>query len=290
MTKFKVGQIWVDRNGLEWVVDTVNDGGPRAYNKKYDLPAGKPSSQFGLNGQHETIYGYDLITLIKDVEDNVSNKFKVGARVKWTISAGEDEPEYKGTILDITEDINYPIKIKWDNGVVNTYSLEAQLLIITDDGITLEEAEAPVQKEVIEKLKKKFGGINKNLLPPEPIPGQYYRTRDGFKLLFIGKGKDYFYYESRPENGALCFVHPYQYHKNGSHDYDIVAPWTEPLPAMEIREWALVFREDISDGAVKRGKRYAFCDSLKDANSMRCASIYKDKLEIVELTGTLPAK
>jgi hypothetical protein len=215
----------------------------------------------------------------------VETKFKVGTRVKWIGPAKEDEPEYKGVILDITKDINYPIKVKWDNGVINHYTLGAPLeLIVPDEGISLEEAEAPVQKEVIEKLKKKFGGMNENQLPPEPVHGQYYRTQRGKKVLYVGKGTERWIYQL--DNGSLTqYDKPYMYNST-SCEHDIIAPWTEPLAPLEIKRWAVVV--NVSRGGIARGFIYDTYNSKEEAREV-VLHHYVGDTEIVELTGTLPA-
>jgi hypothetical protein len=264
MSKFKVGQIWADRKGRKWTIFEI-DGD--VYNP-YPIYA-KPSDSdkfmvYTLEGNTYSDgreYPWDLITLIKDVEGNVTKlKFKVGDRVKHYFD------DCLGTVEHVRSDRFHLYIVMWDNCERNAYT-ESELVLAKEETVS-------------------------NKLPSEPVAGQYYRTKDGFKLLFIGKGKDYFYYESRPENGALCFVYPYQYHKNGSHDYDIVAPWTEPLPAMEIKRWAIVAKIDVTDNngdLLKRGEHIFGYDSEDDAKNHLIGWSNKDWYEIVELTGTLPA-
>ncbi len=129
--------------------------------------------------------------------------------------------------------------------------------------------------------------MSNNKLPPEPIPGQYYKNRDGIKVLYIGKGRhNVYYYENQSGDIALPFERPYHYHKNCNHNYDIVAPWTEPtvretLPAIEIKRWAVVEK----DGEVI---------SIHGCPGYALSRIPEHERFVtkfvVELTGTLPAR
>jgi hypothetical protein len=156
----------------------------------------------------------------------------------------------------------------------------------TKAGISLEEAEAPVQKDVVEKLWRKFNTINKNQLPPEPIPGQYYRTIGGNKVLYIGKDKhDYFVYQVE-DGDFIQYETATKFAVDGyTNTVDIIAPWTEPLPAVPIRRWALVSTVTRKEPPrASRGEVMRYCDSIEEAEEER-----GDEEEIVELVGTLPS-
>jgi hypothetical protein len=128
-------------------------------------------------------------------------------------------------------------------------------------------------------------------LTPEPIPGHYYRTRDGEKILYIGRdlGKHYLY--QRMDLNYSLFSRPFNcfYESAGEQPNDIVAPWTDPLPAIEIKRWALVRRKGEFEDEV-RGTFILSLDSKEEAESVLNSRLDAENYEIVELTGTLPAR
>jgi hypothetical protein len=138
-------------------------------------------------------------------------------------------------------------------------------------------------KDTEDTVTNKLDEVRTNQLPPEPIPGQYYRTKDGFKLHFIGKGKYVYYYENGTGDSKYTFDRPYHYHKNCDHDYDIIAPWTEPLPAVEIKRWAIV--RTMPYKGLWRGYVRSVGDNKKTLELDK-----QDDEEIVELVGTLPVR
>jgi hypothetical protein len=128
-----------------------------------------------------------------------------------------------------------------------------------------------------------------NRLPPEPVPGQFYRTRGDEKVWYIGKDSvGHYCYENTL--GIRRYELPFQMEAGQlrGHYTDIVAPWTKPLPAMEIKRWGIVYSKD-----TKTHPRGYFI-TASESKAVALAAIthyYSDiPVEIVELTGTLPAK
>lgn len=127
-------------------------------------------------------------------------------------------------------------------------------------------------------------------LPPEPIPGQFYSTRDGDKVFYVGKGRcGNYYYENAVRYVRYVYDRPFHYYKTQSHEYDIIAPWTNPLPAIEIKRWALVRRKGEFEDEV-RGTFILSLDSKEEVESVLNSRLDAENYEIVELTGILPAR
>jgi hypothetical protein len=140
-------------------------------------------------------------------------------------------------------------------------------------------------KEREEKVRRNFN-LTDNKLPPEPVPGQYYRTKDGRKVYFIGKSIKGLYLYEDLDNDWLEYTRPFQYwQEEGDNFYDIIAPWTEPLPEMEIKRWAVVY--SVNHGVNGRHKRGGVVTVQGSKSQAEKCLVYNS--EIVELTGTLPA-
>lgn len=184
-------------------------------------------------------------------------KFKVGDRVK-TLKGKE-----LGTV-DYIQDNEYPYVVKWDKGMSSGYM---------DNELELIQTEAQ-----------------------EPIPGKFYRTRGGLKLLYVGMGNlDRFVYQE--EDGYFNnYVLPFNYFDDRSESaLDIVGEWVDSpesqieevtLPAMEIKRWAVVFTKD--GKFIRRGDVVCICSSFVDA--VHRAAECEEHVEIVELIGTLPER
>jgi hypothetical protein len=123
-------------------------------------------------------------------------------------------------------------------------------------------------------------------LPPEPIPGQLYRTQHGKKVLYVGKATERWIYQMVPGD-ILTYDKPYMYNPT-SCEYDIIAPWVEPLPAMEIKRWAVV----VSTQWGQKGRGFVLRTTGDKESAKETQKTYHVDVdtEIVELTGTLPAK
>jgi hypothetical protein len=132
-------------------------------------------------------------------------------------------------------------------------------------------------------------------LPKEPIPGNSYRTKDNACVSYIGKTKKGVYVYEDTDGDMLEYARPFQYWLSDDDDnegYDIIAPWTEPLPAVEIKRWVATYIHD-NGMAWKRGDKIPFQDdflSLQSANNWFKKQGNPEEIEIVELTGTLPAR
>jgi hypothetical protein len=215
MTKFKVGQVWADRDGRKsQVVRTASSYKfPRLVDKVYpvtvvDLKMGtefhvtEKGHFYGLGGESSA----DLITLIKDKEETVSDKSD---------------------------------KVPVRNAVTN--------------------------------------------LPPEPVAGAMYSTGNGLKMKFITETQRYFLYEEQNTMEIHKYGHAFKYHSTCLPEYDIIAPWTEPLPEVEIKRWAVVRTTPYK--GLCRGYVRAVGDNKKTLELDK-----QDDEEIVELVGTLPSK
>jgi hypothetical protein len=195
-------------------------------------------------------------------------KLKVGDRVRWIGPSKEKEPEYIGVILAITKDRDYPVKVKWDNGIIGQYTLGAPIEL--------------VQPEV------SLPDVAKG-----PIPGKYYRTRSNYKLKFIAKASSCYLYEHEDAYDGFNiyeFDGPYRYTSAYENVNDIVGEWVDEvtLPEVLIKRWAVVLSKD-NDKGYSRGNIYEICDSAEDAET--CLINWDDSgHEIVELTGTLPER
>ena len=119
-------------------------------------------------------------------------------------------------------------------------------------------------------------------LPPDPIPGNYYRTRDGDKIHFVGQTKRGVYLYDDIDGDIREYARPFQYWTDDSDNYDIVAPWTDEavLPAVEIKRWAVISRKD--------SFILKYYTSLVEAKVG--LSGLKGDYEIVELVGVLPER
>jgi hypothetical protein len=239
-SKFKLGQVWADRTGDEWVVTEINTNGECPVIAKKCKR--KVIACFLANGRYHRIDidNWDLITLIKDVEDSVSDATK------------------RVDVVDLTDE-EFKAEMK---RATSLHELEAKLFTKT------------------------------NKLPPKPVPGQFYRTINNSKVEFICKvGHDWVY---KNNNRAIAYNQPYAFFNHGSHPhFDIIAPWTDPLPAMEIKRWAIVAKIDLEDDdgvLMKRGEYIYGYDSEDAANKNLRAWSNSAWYEIVELTGTLPAR
>jgi hypothetical protein len=186
-------------------------------------------------------------------------KFKVGDRVKHSISG------ILGTVEHVLGGASsYPYTVGWDNGVRQSAYTIRELMSYKEETVS-------------------------NKLPPEPVAGQYYRTRDGTKTYFIGKSSEGAYlYQAVNSNFLRWYAGPYLCTKTVSnHNRDIIAPWTdEPRPSVPIRRWALVSTVTRKEPPrASRGEVMRYCDSLEEAEEER-----GEEEEIVELVGTLPAR
>jgi hypothetical protein len=277
--------VWADRVGNEWeIVHTDRHG-------IYKIQAAKVHSFYPTSIQvtpegraftsHEDIR--DLVTLIKDKEETKletvrETKFKVGDIVRRRASSEVGVVEH----IRLGYEYAYIYIVMWDTLERGIYAeKEIELVLIKEETVSKLD-EVPVRNAVTN-------------LPPEPIPGQYYRARQGFKIFFIGKGQDYYYYETLAENCIYCFSNAYQYTKDGgSHPWDIIAPWTEPLPAMEIKRWGLVVSATnprLSKVlAQTRGDILEVFESKEKAETELLEYATPEDIEIVELVGTLTPK
>lgn len=122
-----------------------------------------------------------------------------------------------------------------------------------------------------------------NKLPPEPVPGQYYRTRYNKKMLYVGKGIERWIYQL-VNGGIFTYDKPYAYTPT-SCEYDIIAPWTDPLPAMEIKRYVLV-----AAVGKNRGDILEMHDSREEAEFECSKYAFPDDIEIVETIITLPER
>jgi hypothetical protein len=287
--KFKVGQVWADRKGKQY--DVIRTNLPMPYPTQIRDTHGNSSTRTASGNYYTSgIDMLDLITLIKDTEETMETKFKVGDRVSRSVGC-----DVLGVIEHIRDGREYPYVVKCTDGSRGVY-MGSELV--------------PVKEETVSEVRTSMND-KPDVLPPEPIPGQYYRTRHGLKLEFLGKLSRWYFYESadydyHPVN--VYDTHPYeaQEHDGGPNDHrswDIIAPWTEPpvgkvLPSLEIKRWAVV---QVMDKRVEYGyagghtdegfddiKRGTVLKINSDINYLK--RNLKDGEEIVELTGTLPAR
>ena len=125
----------------------------------------------------------------------------------------------------------------------------------------------------------------------EPVPGKFYKTRFGLKLLYVGMGNlDRFVYQE--EDGYVKqYVLPFHYFDDRSESaLDIVGEWMEEtkLPSLEIKRWVVVLDNNFKE--IKRGEvigSYSSYDNAKTAIGWKNEDA---TYEIVELTGTLPER
>lgn len=123
--------------------------------------------------------------------------------------------------------------------------------------------------------------------PQEPVPGKFYRTREGCKALYIG----------RSSNGSYVYEYdgylrqhqlPYQFRAEAGYTCmaDIVGEWVDVLPTVEIKQWVVVDNQSKSRGIV-----WSVHDSRENAErSITSHEKPTDYFEIVELTGVLPER
>jgi hypothetical protein len=131
-------------------------------------------------------------------------------------------------------------------------------------------------------------------LPAEPTAGQFYRTRDGNKVQYVGKVKYSWVYMDEASDELHRYSTPFFYlEENDSDGWDIIAPWSDPLPAIEIRRWAIIAKIDLNDDdgvLMKRGEYIGGYASEDAANKDLRAWSNSAWYEIVELVGTLPSR
>jgi hypothetical protein len=130
----------------------------------------------------------------------------------------------------------------------------------------------------------------------EPVPGKFYRTREGNKLMFVGKTlKNKYLYDSK-KDGLWVFDTRTTVNKDSPFRCDIVGEWVDSpesqvLPAMEIKRWSLICNKDY--GRWKRGE-FRFADnSIQEIEKVLNVYVEKEERkywEIVELVGTLPER
>lgn len=255
---FKVGQVWADRVGCRWTILSTDHKQDPRYSVQAKSENGYYATFSGGTGRFNITRhkdDEDLVNLIKDVEENVTElKFKVGDKVKHYFD------DCLGTVEHLSSNQVHPYVVMWDNRERNAYK-ELELVLAKEEAVS-------------------------NKLPSEPVPGNYYRTKDGRKVYFIGKSIKGVYLYEDPDNDWLEYTRPFQYWQQDDDDfYDIIAPWTDPLPAMEIKRWAVVC-------VVGEERGYAAWtfpsehQAKEKRDSYSCPADY----EIVELTGTLPAR
>ena len=205
----------------------------------------------------------DLIAPYEDEPEQKERvmKFKVGDRVKFNmIITGVDGV---GKVVRVDAGCAaippLPYYIRDDNDFNWWWCREDELELV-------EAAKEPAQKE--------------------PIPGKFYRTRGGLKLLYVGMGNlDKFVYQE--EGGYFKnYVLPFNYFDDCSESAgDIVGEWTEEtkLPAVEIKRWAVVNKDgsDVFAGLFR---------SKTKADVMLSTLDKSEQYEIVELIGTLPER
>ncbi len=145
----------------------------------------------------------------------------------------------------------------------------------------IKDTEEPVRNAETNLLPPEPSG-----LPAEPTAGQFYSTRDGRKMLFIGKGQHGYYYEGENANATFCYNTPFSYISDGlSGVRDIVALWTEPLPAIEIKRYVLV-----AAVGKTRGDILEMHDSKEEAEFECSKYAFPDDIEIVETIIILPSR
>jgi hypothetical protein len=274
-TKFRVGQVWADREGRKSQVVRIASSYkfPSLVDKVYPVTAVdiKMGTAFHVT-EKGYFYGHggqsscDLITLIKDTEDNMAElKFKVGDKVRYRFTLDR----CLGTVAAIK--------------AAAVESGQHMAFVRLDDNKTY----CWLHFEDLELVKDTEETVS-NKLPPEPIPGQYYRNQFDEKVLYTGKDKDGFYIYQDDVGNFDPYDLPYFYNKDDI-DEDIIAPWTEPLPAVEIKRWAVIYTKDMDSG--KRGESLSVHTSLNRARTfLERYPEEKDNFEIVELVGILPAK
>jgi hypothetical protein len=301
MTKFKVGQVWLSRCDAEWEIVSVN-----ITKAPYPVMARKKKSgslaTFTANGylyEQEFESVCDLITLIKDTEETMETKFKVGDRVSRSVGC-----DVLGVIEHIRDGREYPYVVKCTDGSRGVY-MGSELVPVKEETVNdLERKEFIARfnhSTNLNKLSDSKETVSK--LPPEPVPGHYYRTREGNKLMFVGKTlKNKYLYDSK-KDGLWVFDTRTTVNKDSPFRCDIVGEWVDSpesqvLPAMEIKRWAVV---QVMDKRVEYGyagghtdegfddiKRGPVLKINSDINYLK--RNLKDGEEIVELTGTLPAR
>jgi hypothetical protein len=259
MNKFKVSQVWLSRCGDEWEIVGV-DICFRPYTVRARKKTSGSLATFTINGYlyaQEVDSVCDLITLIKDTEETqMASRTKL-IGVQTYDSDGSLDWFYKGTEMD-----------EFVERVGNKETAQARLIAKFS--------------QAIDSYFKKEETVSK--LPHEPTPGQFYRTRDGHKMLCVGKGVKGWIYQSADNICLLVYDSPYMFNTTPG-DNDIIAPWTDPLPAMEIKRWAVVDNKTKHRGAV------IISNSSKEEAEyyLREMCINPNDFEIIELTGTLPA-
>jgi hypothetical protein len=128
----------------------------------------------------------------------------------------------------------------------------------------------------------------------EPVPGRFYRTRDGSKMQYVGKAGDIWVYcdAAYVQKSLVQYDEPYKYISGDTRPFDIEGEWVDVLPAMEIKRWAVVYILD-NGMAWRRGDKIPFQDdfySLLAAQNFIAKQGNPEELEIVELTGVLPER
>lgn len=150
------------------------------------------------------------------------------------------------------------------------------------------------ERRILWRERAEQGETEISLTEPakEPVPGRFYRTRDGSKFKFLMKATKSYLYESQtrcygePEFFVYEFERPYHRYLDGkTYDEDIVGEWTEAitLPSLEIKRWAVVCNE--KGPGMDRGEVVCIFPSYERAHN-HCGL----GSEIVELTGTLPER
>lgn len=253
--KIEAGKRYVRRDG--------NISGPmkRRNSERYPWLDWDSDAVYTKEGKYRAdgeITDFDLIALYEDEpkQEEAQMKFKVGDRVKYFSDS------VLGEVKEVNPTSNFPFIVNWEDGSYGSYSNTARLELIQPE-------------------------------PQEPLPGKFYRTRDGDKVFYVGKSKnDYFIYQEA-DGEYEEYAHPFKYlfDADDTSCMDIVGEWTEEtkLPSLEIKRWAVVFAKDAKEG--KRG------ESLSIHTNVNSAHIFLNKLgedmfdcEIVELTGTLPER
>lgn len=209
-----------------------------------------------LDGVYKFHAFEESLELIQEKEQPMTTKFKAGDRVKFNSLIWKVQGTGMITAVDKECTANPPLLygVREDYGNKRWWCREDEVELIQP------EAE-------------------------EPVPGKFYRTNAGKKVLCVGKDKyGAFIYQEETDNFEQHLL--------------IVGEWVDEvvLPAVEVKQWAVVQREDkrIEYGYDGGHTDEGFKD-FKRGDIIKCSSDkeylkrhLKADEEIVELTGTLP--
>jgi len=293
--KLEIGKRYVSRNGMV----TAPLEASASHANRYEYPFVDPISciTYTANGSYESYrtgnHANDLIMEMyqEESEQKVAISF-------WDARAaalsGSKVKKINSDLLYTREDFSVTSEFYFSTGEMAEDWCLVEEQEETEETVIREtkrvKFESTIKPE--DKLEVEWGTTDSNgdfvpsKLPPEPVPGQYYRTKGGDKFKFLAKGIRLWIYEDKDGYIALFKSTAYNFISMSSTN-DIIAPWTDPLPAVEIKRWAVV----LDTRSQYRGAVDRTFESLEEA-TRQLNGYYKDKpyYTLVELVGTLPSR